>query len=104
MVKQKLDLLPEDLDLLNWAFDLNARVPLNWSIAAQRLSRAAVALHKRGQAARCLKSSIFSRDDSGFPIARPEPLTPEEHGLLPDVEMHRVAFMLLGMAIEDLAK
>jgi hypothetical protein len=37
-------------------------------------------------------------------VARPQPLTPEEEALLPDVEMDRIAFMLLGIAIEALAK
>lgn len=98
------DLTPEYLDLLKWAFGLNARMPLNWAIKAQEQARAAAVLFERSRAARRLSADLFYRDCSGLPVARPQPLTPEEQTLLPDVEMYRVAFMLLGAAIEDLAK
>jgi hypothetical protein len=104
VVKPKSDLLPEHLDLLKWGYNLNGRVPLNWGIVAQGLARSAAILHEHGQAARRLKAKFFSRDAAGLPVARAQPLTPEEHDLFFDVEMYRVAFMLLGMAIENLAK
>ncbi len=105
MVKPKSDLPAEERELLNWGFNLNGRVPLNWGIVAQSLARGAEILHERGLAARQLRAKLWGRDSSGLPVVkRPRPLTPEEQGLLPDVEMHRVAFMLLSMAIENLTK
>ncbi len=104
MVKRKSDLEPEHRDLLNWAFNLNARVPLNWQIVAQPLWRSAAFLYDRSRKARQLHAELFYQDEAGLPTARPSPLTPQEDDLLPDVGMCRVAFMLLGMAIECLSK
>ncbi len=104
MVRRTSDLPPAESKLQNWAYDLNGRVPINWSIKAQGLARAAAILYARGQDARRLKASVFSRDAMGLLVARSQPFTPEELDVFPDVEMYRVAFMLLGMAIENLTK
>ena len=77
----KTELSPEHRALLDWAFGLNGRVPLNWSITAMRLARCAALLYERTQDARRLHAEVFGRDGSGLPVAKPRPLSRGEQDL-----------------------
>src|SRR5436309_123831 len=104
MPLRKDEILPDHRALLAWGFNLQGRVPLNWGLAAQPLARAAALVHTRGQEARRLHATLYGRDASGLPTARPGPLTESERDLMPDARVWKVGLMLIGMAIEDMAK
>jgi hypothetical protein len=104
MPLRKDEILPDHRALLDWGFNLQGRVPLNWALSAQPLARAAALVHARGQEARRLHATLWGRDASGLPTARSEPLTSAELDLMPDAPLWKVGLMLMGMAIEDMAK
>lgn len=104
MPLRKDEILPDHRALLAWGFNLQGRVPLNWALAAQPLARAAAFVHARSQESRRLHATLYGRDASGRPTARPGPLTESERDLMPDAPIWKVALMLIGMAIEDMAK
>jgi len=70
MVNRQSEVPCEQRELQNSAYDLNGRVPINWSIKAQGLARAAAILYARNRDARRLKARVFSRDAMGLPMAR----------------------------------
>jgi len=90
-------------DVVNWAFNLQGRVPLNWGITAITLSRAADLLYSRSEAARRFQAEVFAVQP-GRLVPDPRPLSADEGELLKDTELERVAVMLLGMAVENMAK
>ncbi len=104
MPLRKDEILPDHRALLTWGFNLQGRVPLNWALYAQPLARAAALVYARGQEGRQLYATLYGRDASGLPTARPEPITTAELELMRDAPLWKVGLMLIGMAVEDMAK
>ncbi len=97
---------PTDLrDIFKWEYELVGRAPLMWFSTANALARAADTSYERFQKCRAIWESSFRRethDGPLIPVGRP--LTKEQREYLRDGGHGGVALMLLGFAIENVAK
>lgn len=94
----------EEKDRLGWEFELLGQGAFNWVLSASALLRSADLVYGRYIAAAEIQSSLYFRDSAGIPRAVERPPSQKEVLLLPDTSLGPVALMLLGLALENLAK
>ena len=92
-----------DPDFLAWEYTVAARSDFLWSVASLPLVRAADSLWKRSEAARVLWDGIVAGDKES-PLLAQASFSVEEVEILNDYALDRVALMLLGLEIENVAK
>jgi hypothetical protein len=96
---------PDDaLEFRRWEYAMVARSDFLWAIAAMPLVRAADALWERASAALATHERVFRRGPDGILADPTTPLTTKELQAIEDTGVERVSLMLLGLAIENVAK
>jgi hypothetical protein len=94
----------EEADRLRREFEEVGRSPLSWVISGNALLSAADLAYARYLRASELRNQLQIRWPATDPTAAARPLSPEEVALLPDSQLGPVAIMLVGLALENLAK
>ena len=96
---------PMDEAHLRWEFELISRQPLAWIQRAVALRRSSDVLFERYVRAVHVHQELFPVDESsGLPTPVNRPMTDEELVAFGERGLGPVACMLLGLAIENLAK
>jgi hypothetical protein len=94
-----------DADYLRWEFEQYGRQPLPWIVRAKGLAASADLLYSRYEVARALYRDRFRMDrNTGLPVNDPRPLTPDELVLFWETPFGPIACMLIGLALENMAK
>lgn len=94
----------EHKDFLQWEYTAAGRSVSVWAAAAYPLLRSADLLWARAVASAQLWNEAFTRDERGLPVATGPQLAGDEIDIFGDRDVDRAAVLLLGFAIENLAK
>lgn len=96
--------MSDDEDLLRWEYVLVARSDLLWASSVQPLILGADLIWDRAAAAIETEHEIYQFDEDGMLANAGVPLTGQQVSQLLDGGLHRIALMLLGLAIENVSK
>lgn len=91
-------------DFLRWEYTAAGQSVAVWAAAAGSLLRSADLLWNRATASAQLWAEGFTTNERGLPVATGRRLVGEEIEIFGDREVDRSAVLLLGFAIENLAK
>jgi hypothetical protein len=94
----------DTVEFLKWEYTTAGRSPEIWSSVTTPLLRAADHLWDRAQDSLSTWRNAFEYDSKGRPTSTGRKLSEKEIELLRDRELDRPALLLLGCAIEALAK